>query len=152
MVYSLYFLLAGVLVAVCTWTDIRTRSIYNQYTYPVMIIGLIVNIATAQYANLYGSLLILGVYLFFFLCGKMGGGDLKLAVALSLFIGAEPVLLGSIAAALIMMVWGVASTWHKTGQLRNGLLVATGKLPGGEVPYGAMLGPSSFLIAFLQYI
>jgi len=90
------------------------------------------------------------MYLFFFLTGKMGGGDLKLAVALSLFLGAEPVLLGSIMAAVAMMVWGFASTWYRSGQMRNGFLVAVGKLPGGEVPYGAVLGPASLLVAILN--
>ena len=150
MIYSLNFLLAAVLVAVCTWTDLKTRTIYNRYTYPAVIIGLILSIATAQHSNLYGSLIILAMYLFFFLTGKMGGGDLKLAVALSLFLGAEPVLLGSIMAAVAMMVWGFASTWYRSGQMRNGFLVAVGKLPGGEVPYGAVLGPASLLVAILN--
>jgi len=150
LIYSLNFLLAAVLVAVCTWTDLKTRTIYNRYTYPAVIIGLILSIATAQHSNLYGSLIILAMYLFFFLTGKMGGGDLKLAVALSLFLGAEPVLLGSIMAAVAMMVWGFASTWYRSGQMRNGFLVAVGKLPGGEVPYGAVLGPASLLVAILN--
>jgi len=152
LIYSLNFLLAGVLVVVCIWTDLKTRTIYNRYTYPAVIIGLILCIATAQYSNIYGSLIIMAVYLFFFLTGKMGGGDLKLAVALSLFLGAEPVLLGSILAAVIMIAWGFVSTWHKTGQIRNGLLVAAGKLPGGEVPYGAMLGPASIIVYMFKIL
>jgi len=152
LVYSLNFLMAALLVALCAWTDIRTRTIYNRHTYPAIIIGIILCIATDRYSNLYGSLIIMAMYLFFFLTGKMGGGDLKLAVALSLFLGSEPVLLGSILAALVMMAWGFALTWRKTGQVRNGILVAVGKLPGGEVPYGAMLGPASLLIAVLQYV
>lgn len=151
MILYINLLLAGALVAICTWTDLRSRIIYNQYTYSAMIVGLILCLATAQYSNLYGSLIVLAMYLLFFLSGKMGGGDLKLAVALSLFIGAEPVILGSIMAAIGMMVWGFTSTWYKSGQIINGFLVAVGKLPGGEVPYGAIMGPSSFLLAISRY-
>ena len=152
MFYNLNFLLAGVLVAVCIWTDLKTRTIYNRYTYPVVIIGLIICIATTKYSNIYGSLIIMAMYLFFFLSGRMGGGDLKLAVALSLFLGSESVMLGSILAAVIMIAWGLVSTWQRTGQVRNGILVAVGKLPGGEVPYGAILGPACLLMAGAQYI
>jgi len=150
--YNLNFLLAGVLVAVCIWTDLKTRTIYNRYTYPAVIIGLIICIATTKYSNIYGSLIIMAMYLFFFLSGRMGGGDLKLAVALSLFLGSESVMLGSILAAVIMIAWGLVSTWQRTGQVRNGILVAVGKLPGGEVPYGAILGPACLLMAGAQYI
>jgi len=148
LIYSLSFLLAGVLVAVCAWTDIRERTIYNRYTYPAVIIGLILNILSGRYSHLSGSLIILGVYLLFFLTGKMGGGDLKLAAALSLFLGAESVLLGSILAAVAMMCWGFASAWYKTGKIRGGFLMAAGKLPGGEVPFGAILGPAT-IMAFI---
>lgn len=139
-------------MAICAWTDIRTRTIYNQYTYSAIMVGLILSIANAQYSNLYGALIIMAMYLFFFLSGKMGGGDLKLAVALSLLLGAEPVLMGSILAAVVMMAWGFASTWYRSGQIRNGLLVAVGKLPGGEVPFGAILGPCSFIIAITRLL
>jgi len=139
-------------VAVCIWTDLKTRTIYNRYTYPAVIIGLIICIATTKYSNIYGSLIIMAMYLFFFLSGRMGGGDLKLAVALSLFLGSESVMLGSILAAVIMIAWGLVSTWQRTGQVRNGILVAVGKLPGGEVPYGAILGPACLLMAGAQYI
>jgi hypothetical protein len=47
------------------------------------------------------------------------------------------------------MAWGFAFTWHKTGQLQAALLVAAGRLPGGEVPYGAVLGPVVMIAAIL---
>lgn len=149
---ELNLLSAGLLVAFCTWTDLRRRMIYNHITYPAALAGLVSSIATGQYANILGSLVIFAVYLLFFLTGKMGGGDLKLAVALSLFIGMEPVLMGSILAGVVMMIWGFAYTWARTRQIQAAALVATGKLPGGEVPYGAILGPASLLIAVLQYV
>lgn len=144
---------AGALAAICTWTDIKSMTIYNRYTYPAALIGLIYCIVTAQFAHIYGTALVAAIYLFFFITGKMGGGDLKLAVALSLFLGVDPVLYGSIMAGFLMMFWGFAMTWHRTGKIRNGLLVAFGKLPGGEVPYGAILGPASFLTAvFIRFV
>ncbi|MCL5935005.1 MAG: A24 family peptidase [Firmicutes bacterium] len=149
LVIYINFLLAGALAAVCTWTDIKSMTIYNHYTYPAVVTGLIYSVLTAQYDNLYGALIVFAVYLFFFLSGKMGGGDLKLAVALTLFLGMQAVITGSIIAGLVMMTWGFAFTWRKTGQFRTAVLVAAGKLPGGEVPYGAILGPSSLIMAVL---
>jgi hypothetical protein len=77
---------------------------------------------------------------------------LKLAVALSLFLGHEPVLCGSILAGVVLMAWGFAHTWYRTGQLKQGVLVAAGKLPGGEVPYGAVLGPVTMLMAVVLLV
>lgn len=151
MPLSINVLLAGVLVAICAWTDIKYMAIYNRVTYPAILTGIIYCIAADQYANLTGTLIILAVYLFFFISGKMGGGDLKLAVALSLFLGMDMVLYGSILAGVVLMAWGFASTWYKTGQLKSGVLVALGKLPGGEAPYGAVLGPASLLMTALPY-
>lgn len=145
-------LTAGVLAAVCTWTDIKSMTIYNRFTYPAIAVGLVYSISTAQYDNLYGSLIIFAVYLLFFTSGKMGGGDLKLAVALSLFLGMQPVIYGSVLSGIALMAWGFAYNWYKTGQIKAGVLVAAGKLPGGEAPYGAILGPASLLVAILQFV
>jgi len=142
-------ILAGILTAICSYTDIKSMTIYNRYTYPAAVTGFVYVIVTAQWSHLYGSIVILSIYLFFFLSGKMGGGDLKLAVALSLFLGHEPVLCGSILAGVVLMAWGFACTWYKTGQLKQGVLVAAGRLPGGEFPYGAVLGPASVTVAVL---
>lgn len=142
--------LAVCLAAACAWTDWKHRMIYNHITYPAVLAGLVSSIATGQYANIRGSLIIFAVYLLFFLTGKMGGGDLKLAVALSLFLGMEPVILGSILAGVAMMIWGFVYTWSRTRQIQAAVLVMAGRLPGGEVPYGAILGPASLLIAVLE--
>ncbi len=152
MIPCLNLVLAGILTAICTYTDIKSMTIYNRHTYPAAVAGLVYVIVTAQWSHLYGSLVILTLYLFFFLSGKIGGGDLKLAVALSLFLGYEPVLCGSVLAGVVLMVWGFARTWYRTGQLKQGALVAAGRLPGGEAPYGAVLGPASLLITVLQQV
>lgn len=144
---------AGVLTVVCTWTDIKSMTIYNRYTYPAAVIGLIYSVATAQYSHLYGALIVFAMYLLLFIMagGKLGGGDLKLAVALSLFIGYEPVIYGSILAGIVLIFWGFVTTSLKTG-FRAGVLVAVGKLPGGSLPYGAVLGPASLLAAIYASI
>lgn len=139
--------LAFGLTAVCTWTDLRTRKIYNAFTYPAAAAGIIINALTGSYANIYGSLAVFAIYLYFFRSGKMGAGDLKLAAALSLLLGVQPVLFGSLAAGVLLMAYGFAFTWRRTGQLQTALLVAAGRLPGGEVPYGAVLGPATVAAA-----
>jgi len=126
--------LAVALVAVCAWTDIKTRTIFNIITYPTIAAGVAINIITGKYENIMGSLIIFAMYLFFFLSGKMGAGDLKLAVALSLLLGLQLVLLGSLTAGVILLVWGFASTWYRTGHLHTAAMVVVGRLPGGELP------------------
>jgi len=149
MIFYISLALAGALVAVSTWTDLKSRAIFNRFTYPAAAAGLVLCIMAKQHNHLKGALIVFAVYLFFFLTGKMGGGDLKLAVALSLFLGMEAVIFGSIMAGIVIMAWGFAGTWHKTGQLRMAVLVMTGRLPGGEVPYGAILGPMSLTAAVM---
>lgn len=141
----------SILAAICAWTDIKSRTIYNKHTYTAAIIGLIYCIATKQYSHLYGALIILAMYLFLFISGKgkLGGGDLKLAVALTFFIGYEAIIYGSMLSGVIMMLYGFVSTYCRTGQLQTATYVVLGKVPGGEVPYGAMLGLVSVLIATL---
>ncbi|MHB8158116.1 MAG: prepilin peptidase [Desulfocucumaceae bacterium] len=143
-------LLAAALAAVCAWTDIKSRAIWNIFTYPAAVTGLMLSVWAGNYANIYGAIIIFAIYLYFFIAGKMGAGDLKLAVALSLFMGAQPALLGTLAAGVLMLAWGFVSTWYKTGQLRAAVLVAVGKLPGGSVPFGAIMGPSAVAIALIQ--
>jgi len=143
------FFLAALLAAVCTLTDIKTRKIYNVLTYPAVLVGIALNLLAGSYANIYGGIIIFAMYLYFFLSGKMGAGDLKLAVALALLLGMQPVLLGSLAAGILLLIWGFAATWHRTGQLQTAVLVVAGKVPGGEAPYGAILGPASVLIAIM---
>jgi prepilin peptidase CpaA len=145
------FFLAAVLVTACTWTDLRSRRIYNVFTYPAALAGVVLSLMEGNWFNLYGSLIILAMYLYFFLSGKMGAGDLKRAVALSLLLGFMPVLFGTLAAGVLIMAWGFSATWRRTGQLQTAVLVVAGKLPGGEVPYGAVLGPSALGVAVLQY-
>ncbi len=76
---------------------------------------------------------------------------MKLAVALSLFLHGAGYI-GLILSGMAMMAWGFAGTWHKTGQVRTAALVMVGKLPGGEVPYGAILGPMSLAAALMLFV
>ncbi|HBV98013.1 MAG TPA: hypothetical protein DEF36_13350 [Desulfotomaculum sp.] len=147
--YDAGIILAFLLVAVCTWTDIKERLIYNIFTYPAVLAGIILNILAGNYVNIYGGLIIFAMYLCFFLSGKMGAGDLKLAVALSLLLGIQPVLLGSFIAGIVLIAWGFTTTWYKTGQLQTAVMVVSGKVPGGEAPYGAVLGPATVLMAIM---
>ncbi|MHB8157217.1 MAG: prepilin peptidase [Desulfocucumaceae bacterium] len=118
-------------------------------TYPTIVVGVAINIIAGKYENLFGGLIVFVMYLFFFLSGKMGAGDLKLAVALSFLLGLQPVLFGSLAAGVILLVWGFASTWYRSGQLHTAVMVAAGRLPGNDLPYGAILGPASVLCVII---
>jgi len=138
--------LATILAGICAWSDAKTMIIPNKCTYPFAVIGLILCLATGQYSKLLGSLAISAVY-FLLMAFSMGGGDLKLATALALFIGAEPVLYGTLLAAMLMCVYGIVKTLRTTGQISVALGVLVGKVPAGAVPFGALMGPASVICA-----
>lgn len=143
--------LAAILAGICAWSDAKTMIIPNKYTYPFTAIGLILCLVTRQYSMIFGALTIFAVYLLL-MTFSMGGGDLKLATALTLFLDLEPVLYGTLLAAVVMCVYGVVKTLRTTGEVSAAIGVLIGKVPGGVVPFGAMMGPASVLCAVFPFL
>lgn len=127
-------------------------KIYNRHVYPAVIVGLIFCFVTGQYFNIFGAVAVFLIYLLFFALGKMGGGDLKLATALTLFLGPVPVFYGSALAGAGMALWGGIQAWRATGQFSAAVLTLQGKLPGRSVPFAVLLGPVSVLTSILLYL
>ncbi len=115
---STLVLLAFLVIA--TWTDVRSRLIYNWTTYPGILACLAVNGLTGGVEGLEqaiaGMLVCGGVMLFIFLFGGTGGGDLKLiammGAGLGLYDGIAAMLwtfvLGA-GLALAILIWRVGA-------------------------------------------
>lgn len=167
MVINLIF--ASILAVITAYTDAKKMIIYNKHVYPFMIIGLLLAIIQRRYDLLFSALIVFGVYYAVYAGGKflsrlnvalggialpenetaMGGGDLKLSVALALFIGHMPVLYGTILAAVLMLIFSGVKAWAVTGSPMAIAYVAGGKLPSKPVSFGVLLGPCAVAIAVL---
>src|SRR5436190_9991916 len=118
----------GVLIAALMWaviTDLRSRRIRNQLTYPAMAIGFAANAVTSGWGGLssstLGSLAALGIMLIPFVMGAMGAGDVKLLLAVGALKGPHFVLLvaiyGSVAGGLLALYY-LAKERRVTSTLR----------------------------------
>jgi len=111
-----------VFVAVCVVTDLRTRLIPNAISGPAMLIGIALNTAHMGTAGLLDSLsglgVTIGVLLWPFAMGGIGGGDVKMMGAIGALLGPRLALMG-LAAGVIL--GGAAMVWHlaRQGRLRE---------------------------------
>jgi prepilin peptidase CpaA len=105
-----------IVVAVATFTDLRSRRIPNWLVLPFLVAGLAVSGWMHGWHGLLMSLAGLGVgaLLFGILCfmGGMGVGDVKLCAAIGAWIGPSQMLTAlvmiGIAGGLIALCWAVA--------------------------------------------
>jgi prepilin peptidase CpaA len=117
---------AVILVAslVLAYIDVCQFKIYNVFTYPLLLGGLIYHAAvsgrTGLEDGLLGALLGFGVLLPFYALGGMGGGDVKLMSAVGAWLGVWPTfavflassLAAGIYALVLVVVCGrVRETW-----------------------------------------
>src|SRR5256885_11304778 len=102
-----------VFVAVCVVTDLRTRRIPNAISGPAMLIGIALNTAHMGTAGLLDSLsglgVTIGVLLWPFAMGGIGGGDVKMMGAIGALLGPRLALMG-LAAGVVL--GGAAWGWH----------------------------------------
>lgn len=115
-------LLCGVL-AICLYTDIKQRRIYNKVILAAVLAGLLLSFHADGMAGLFsaGKGFLLGAALLFipFVAGGMGAGDLKLLAVIGLFKGAEFVFAVFLLAALLGGVFALVLL------LRRGMLLMT---------------------------
>ena len=119
-----------VVLAVATFTDLRSRRIPNWLVFPFLLAGFLVSGALHGWAGIRHSLagMALGALLFGVLCalGGMGMGDVKLVAAIGAWIGSAQLL---IALVLTAMAGGVmAICWAVAGGFLGELFRGTGRL------------------------
>jgi Flp pilus assembly protein protease CpaA len=165
--------LGGVLLT-CAWTDLRHRKIYNSITYPAALFGILLNAFCSLGANppqntgLYLSLsnwfgaigfaqsligggicfvLLLRVYL----NGGAGGGDVKLAAVLGVFLGVPSaiyvLMLSVVVAAAFLLpsrIWnlGWRGMWESEADSKSAGLAN----PRFSVPLGAFYAAAYVLL------
>ncbi len=160
---TLNILLTGVavaLVSVAMYTDYRRRIIENSITLPAIVAGLLLNTAANGWQGLLfavlGAGLGLGLMLVPYLLGGMGGGDVKLMVALGALFGAYAAiniylysaLFGGVL-ALIIAICGrqLFATLKRVFNMTKGILnfsrsynEAGSATSGVKMPYGIPIG------------
>ena len=122
--------------------DIRSRRIPNLLTGPAMLAGLLLHFVAGGWREMlsaFGALLLCGVvFLFFYLAGGMGAGDVKLIAAQGCILGLpnSPALLAL--TAIAGGVFAVAYAW-RAGRLRqmcaNVLTIAAHHTEQGLTPH-----------------
>lgn len=82
--------LAAIMLIIATYTDLRGGKIYNWTTLPAIIAGIALNTVTGGWQGLLlsigGAVLVMALFLFFGPLVGIGGGDIKLMMAVGAVI------------------------------------------------------------------
>ena len=138
-----YFLIGGAFVALLgAVTDLRSARIPNRLTYSALLAGLglraVVLGVPAVASGAAGMLVAGGLFLFLFLVGAMGGGDMKLMTAVAAWVGSPHVLTLIFAAALAGGVLALGHTIFRNmlGEtFRNTIRLVFFRLMSGMQPH-----------------
>lgn len=139
MTPCLPWIAATALTAVAAFTDLRSRSIPNQLTYPALLLGLALGLwpgsGVGAISALAGCLAGALPALALFCSGRLGGGDLKLLAAVGACLGLSATLemlyLAVLAGSLLAIGMGATRIARRTlSQLRGSAPCACdGSLP-----------------------
>ena len=147
LAYGLLALLAIALV-VSVWTDVRERIIPNWLTGAVALTAPVFWFAMGEglwphvAIHLLTALIVFAFFLLMFRFGMMGGGDVKLLTALSLWLPWQAVY----ELVLFSSLFGIAVTaafwaWHKARKAEG----------APEIPYGIAISVAGLIIISERY-
>ncbi len=97
--------LAG--TALAAYTDIKTGLIYDRITYPMIAIGAVLAVAAAEWLAFAVAAAVFALGYGLYYAGKIGGGDVKLFVGISLlvpFVSGIPFIVGVLLVAAIASI------------------------------------------------
>ncbi|SFS18309.1 prepilin peptidase CpaA [Granulicella pectinivorans] len=139
LIYPVFAVVCGLAAAV---TDIRSRKIPNSLTGSALIAGLCLHLSLDGWRGLLSSLaaaLIAGsIFLFFYVAGGMGAGDVKLIAAASALVGlgnTAPLLIFTTLAGGVMGLVLAAIHGRLLATLRNMLRLAVHHREEGLTPH-----------------
>jgi leader peptidase (prepilin peptidase)/N-methyltransferase len=133
---GLYAIYTAILLYV-SWTDLRTRRIPNAVIGPAILLALLampwtIGVRSALVGGMLGPLPLIVARLVSG-PGKMGMGDIKMAVFVGLILGADFALLGvalGLILSLLVALVGIArGRWTLQSKLPFGPFLAAGALP-----------------------
>lgn len=119
-----------IVLAIATFTDLRSRRIPNWLVLPFMLTGVVVLGCLHGWSGLRHSLagLALGAVLFgiLFVMGGMGMGDVKLCAAIGAWIGPSQLLFALVITGIVGGI--MALCWAAAGGFLGDLFKGTGEL------------------------
>src|SRR3989441_7421853 len=128
-----------IFVALCVIADVRTRRVPNAISGSTMLLGITLNTAYMGRAGLLDSLaglgITMGVLLWPFAMGGIGGGDVKMMGAIGALLGPRLALMGLAAGGIL---GGGAMVWHLAPQ---GRLREKGMATATQVPAARLTPP-----------
>jgi len=141
-----------IVLAVATFTDLRSRRIPNWLVVPFLVIGISVSTWLHGWHGLGQSFEGLGlgllIYGFLFWMGGMGAGDVKLCAAIGAWIGPAQLLL---ALVLTAMAGGImVLCWITYRKVLKRLLLGAGDLIFGRNPDGIGRDPETSIADMLK--
>ena len=153
-----------ILLAVAVYSDCRWRLIHNALTFPFMVLGLVLHLATEGAPGLGWAVLGLftgcGLMMIPFTFGQMGGGDVKLLAALGALLGAHAILnvflYTTLAGGVLAVLYAVRhheglNTVRRAGQLASALVTPPSGTsqdaprPAITIPYGVAIAAGACL-------
>ncbi|MDQ0902281.1 MULTISPECIES: prepilin peptidase [unclassified Paenibacillus] len=112
-----------IILAICVFTDLKSRKIYNAVTLPGTVIGFMLLSASDGFPGfvdgVLGFVVGFGILLIPYLLGGMGAGDVKLLGLVGAFKGVTFVLLASVYMALIGGVIALALLLLRKGVIER---------------------------------
>jgi prepilin peptidase CpaA len=138
-----------VVLAVATYTDLRSRRIPNWLVFPFLAVGIVVSCGPASWhgigiiQSLEGMGLGAVIYGFFFWMGGMGMGDVKLCAAIGAWIGPSQLLLALVMAGIAGGIMAVC--WAALGGFLGELFTGTSDLVLGWKKRGKLPHPEMVL-------
>lgn len=135
--------LCGLTLLAAAVTDLYSRRIPNWITLPAIGTGLILT-AIVDCKTLFGILIAIAVIFFAGMFGVMGGGDLKLIMAVTALCGVMPALFSvGIASAAVITVSAIQNPKETFSAVKNGLRCVVGKAKiseqGRRIPFAPYL-------------